>query len=288
MMRFACGVFFYAVAAFCQTPQRPEFEVASIKPSSDMSGGQQFKIGMHIDGAQVRCTYLSLKDYIIMAYKLKIYQFSGPEWMSSERFDISAKLPEGATRDQVPAMLQTLLEDRFQLKTHRASKEFSVYALVMGKGGIKMKESPLDEGAGGDATNVDVAAGAGRATTVNLGKGASLTYDDNKVIANKVTMPVLADQLGRFMDRPVVDQTELKGTYNFAMEFQPEEFMVMKIRMAVSAGVQLPPQALQMLQNSSDAPVLSAIQGLGLKLDSRKAPLETLVADSALKAPSVN
>lgn len=285
-MRFLCGVIFFAGAALCQTGPRPEFEVASIKPSADMIAGGQFKIGLHIDGAQVRCTYLSLKDYIIMAYKLKNYQFSGPDWMATERFDISAKLPEGATRDQVGVMLQSLLEDRFQLKTHRGTKEFSVYALTAAKGGLKMKESPLEEG--GDATNVDVRAAAGSSTTVNLGKGASLTYSDNRMVATKVTMAVLADQLGRFMDRPVVDQTELKGTYDFSLDFQPEEFIVLKIRMALAAGVQLPPQALQMLENSSDAPVLSAVQSLGLKLESRKAPLETVVADSALKVPTGN
>jgi uncharacterized protein (TIGR03435 family) len=285
-MRFLCGVIFFAGAALCQTAPRPEFEVASIKPSADMIAGGQFKIGLHIDGAQVRCSYLSLKDYIIMAYKLKNYQFSGPDWMATERFDISAKLPEGATRDQVGVMLQSLLEDRFQLKTHRGTKEFSVYALTAAKGGLKMKESPLEEG--GDATNVDVRAAAGSSTTVNLGKGASLTYSDNRMAATKVTMAVLADQLGRFMDRPVVDQTELKETYDFSLDFQPEEFIVLKIRMAQAAGIQLPPQALQMLENSSDAPVLSAVQSLGLKLESRKAPLETVVADSALKVPTGN
>jgi uncharacterized protein (TIGR03435 family) len=285
-MRLLCGVIFIAGAAFGQTPARPEFEVASIKPSVDMSASGQFKFGLHIDGAQVRCTYLTLKDYIVMAYKLKGYQFSGPDWMGSQRFDISAKLPEGSTKEQVPPMLQTLLEDRFQLKVHRSSKEFPVYALTLGKGGLKMQESPLEEGPEG--TNVDVSAGASNTTTVNLGKGASLSYGDNKLTATKVTMAVLADQLGRFMERPVVDQTDLKGAYTFSMEFTAEEFLVLKIRLATGAGVQLPPQALKMLENASDAPVLSAIQALGLKLESKKAPLETLVVDSALKVPSVN
>jgi uncharacterized protein (TIGR03435 family) len=286
-MRVLCGVILVAGAAFCQTSQRPEFEVASIKPSGDMTASGQLRIGLHIDGAQVRCTYLTLKDYVTMAYKLKNYQFSGPDWMGSQRFDISAKLPDGATREQVGPMLQTLLEDRFQLKVHRGSKEFSVYALTVGKNGLKVKESAQEDGP--EAVNVDVSAnGRSGTTTVNLGKGSSLSYGENKLTATKVTMAVLADQLGRFMDRPVVDQTDLKGTYDFSMEFTQEEFLVLRIRLAVAGGVQLPPQALQLLENSSDAPVLSAIQALGLKLESKKAPLETLVVDSALKAPSVN
>ena len=65
---------------------------------------------MQIDGAQVHCTYLSLKDYLRIAYQVKDYQVVGPDWMASERFDIHAKLPAGAARDQVREMLQTLLE----------------------------------------------------------------------------------------------------------------------------------------------------------------------------------
>src|SRR5271167_3030167 len=104
-MRSICGVFFLAVAALAQTAPKPEFEVASIKPSSTL-GDMRFKIGIHIDGAQVRCTYLSLADYIRIAYRVKTYQISGPDWLATDRFDISAKLPTGATRDQVPAMVQ--------------------------------------------------------------------------------------------------------------------------------------------------------------------------------------
>ena len=293
-MKFLSLAIVSALSLWGQAPaSQPQFEVVSIRPSTDLLASGQFKFGLHIDGAQVRCTYLSLKDYIIMAYHLKSYQFTGPDWMASERFDISAKLPEGATRDQVPAMLQSMLEERFQLKTHRASKEFPVYALTA-KTGLKMKESPLADDADPNATradknatNVDVNAGRGN-TVVNLGRGASLTFGDDKLTATKLTMAILADQLGRFLDRPVIDATDLKGTYDFALQFTPEEFMAINIRSAISAGVQLPPQALKMLENSSDGPVLTAVQALGLKLESRKAPLEILIADSALKSPSGN
>src|SRR3954451_4869037 len=78
---------------------RPEFEVASIRPSAELT--QEVKVGVHIDGAQVKCTYLSLKDYIQSAYQLKNYQVIGPDWIGSARFDIAAKLPAGASRDQV-------------------------------------------------------------------------------------------------------------------------------------------------------------------------------------------
>src|ERR1035438_6173070 len=75
-------------------PARPEFEVASIKPTAVTPLGAQVHVGIQIDGAQAHCTYLSLKDYIRIAYDVKDYQITGPDWMASERFDIHAKLPE--------------------------------------------------------------------------------------------------------------------------------------------------------------------------------------------------
>ena len=116
---------------FAQSPPaRMEFEVASIKPSVGTPLSGQVHVGVQIDGAQFHCSYLSLKDYIRIAYKIKDYQVTGPDWMASERFDIHAKLPNSAPRDQVMEMLQTLLEQRFQLKMHHDSKEFSVYAEI--------------------------------------------------------------------------------------------------------------------------------------------------------------
>jgi len=266
----------------------PEFEVASIKPSTAAPEGQ-FNLGIHIDGAQVRVNYLPLKDYIVMAYRIKAYQFSGPDWMATQRFDVSAKLPDGATRAQVPEMLQKLLEDRFQLKIHRSSKDFSVYALSVGKGGVKMKETPADDDSGPPATNVNVGVNTGRGgATIDLGKGASITFDEDKFVATKVTMQVLADQLTRFVDRPVVDMTDLKGSYSLTLEFTPDDFRTMRIRAALSAGIQMPPQALRLLENASDAPLITALQTFGLKLESRKAPLEVLVVDNVLKAPTEN
>src|SRR6516165_991873 len=90
-------------------PARPEFEVASVKPAVQAPAGTQVHVGVQIDGAQVHCTYLSLKDYIRIAYQVKDFQIMGPDWIPSERYDIHAKLPEGG-RDQLREMLKTLLE----------------------------------------------------------------------------------------------------------------------------------------------------------------------------------
>lgn len=285
-MRSICGVFLLAVAAFGQGAPRPEFEVASIKPSSN-GGDPRFKIGVHIDGAQVRCTYLSLTDYVRVAYRVKNYQISGPDWMLTDRFDISAKLPEGAGRAQVPDMLRSLLEDRFQIKSHRATKEFPVYGLVVGKGGSKMKEAAADAEPANPNVNVTIDSGQ-NGTTVNLGNGSSMTLGETEMVAKKITMPVLADQLARFVDRPIVDMTDLNGAYDLTLQFQREDFLAMRIRTALSAGIEMPPGALRLIENSSDGALLAAVQALGLKLESRKAPIEIIVVDSILKAPTEN
>src|SRR5690242_13058881 len=120
-------------------PARPEFEVASIKPSPAQMPNQA-AIGLHIDGSQVRMAYLPLRDYLAMAYHVRVNQIVGPDWMTTERFDIAAKLPEGGKADQIREMLQTLLEQRFQMKVRRDQKEFPVYGLVVAKGGLKTKE----------------------------------------------------------------------------------------------------------------------------------------------------
>ncbi|HLK64520.1 MAG TPA: TIGR03435 family protein [Bryobacteraceae bacterium] len=283
------------VGAFGQsaaTTPKAEFEVASIRPAEPLSGATMAHVGVHIDGAMVNCASLSLRDYIVAAYQVKFYQIIGPEWLSGDRFDISAKLPEGAIRSQVPAMLQALLADRFEMKAHRDTKELPVYALTVGKGGPKMKESPLDEESaetpgGRGAVNVNVVGGRG-GTNLQFGRGSSFSFSDNKITATKLSMQVFVDTLGRFLDRPVVDQTGLTGTYDFELPFTAEDFRAMQIRAALAAGVVLPPQALQALEGASGDSLFSAVQGIGLKLESKKAPVEVVVVDSVRKAPTAN
>jgi uncharacterized protein (TIGR03435 family) len=280
------GVAGAAVLLAQTAPVRPEFEVASIKPTTTAPLGAQVHVGVQIDGAQVHCTYLSVRDYIRIAYKVKEYQVTGPDWLASDRYDIHAKLPAGATREQVPEMLQTLLEERFQIKMHRDSKEFPVYGVVVGKGGLKLKESPLDPET---QAGVNVTAeGGARGTTLTFGRGAYFTLADNRFEARKLTMAQLADSLGRFVERPVVDMTELKGTYDLTLEFTPEEYRVLLIRTALSAGVALPPEVMRFLEGASDESLFKGLQAMGLKLESRKAPLEVLVIDSASKTPIEN
>src|ERR1700736_6321462 len=129
-------VVFGAATAFAQDAPRPEFEVATIRPSAQ-SPQDGVTAGVRIDGAQIRCAFLTLKDYVGIAYRVKLYQISGPDWLASDRFDISATFPPGAPTSQLPEMMQSLIEDRFKVKIHREKKDLPVYVLEVAKGGPK-------------------------------------------------------------------------------------------------------------------------------------------------------
>ena len=135
---------FAATLCIGQTSASPAFEVATVKPAApldmqkmaaDVQAGRTPRIGMHIEADRADYIYVPLKQLIALAYKVKPYQVSGPSWMDSTRFDIDAKLPDGASKDDVPAMLQNLLQERFKLAVHRDSSEHKVLALVVAKGG---------------------------------------------------------------------------------------------------------------------------------------------------------
>ena len=104
--------------------QSPQFDVASVRPFVPAPG--QVAAGLHFDGAQVRGVGLSLRDYLATAYRTKATLISGPDWTATERYNITATLPEGSSKAQVPEMLQALLADRFQVKLHKEKKEFPI------------------------------------------------------------------------------------------------------------------------------------------------------------------
>ena len=278
-----------AAAAFAQTPPRPEFEVASIRPSAP-SPEAGVTAGVRIDGAQFRSAFLTLKDYLGLAYRVKVYQISGPDWISSDRFDISATLSPG-TATQIPEMMQRLLEDRFQIKIHREKKDFPVYVLEVAKGGLKMQETgPDPDPANADARAPLTITGSGNAqgVSVNLGRGASYTFGGNKFEGKRLTTAMIAGTLERFMDRPIVDMTDLKGSYDVTLDVTTEDYRAMLIHAAVAAGVSLPPEALRLLDGASLPSLFEAVQKVGLKLDARKAPLDMIVVDDGRKTPTDN
>jgi uncharacterized protein (TIGR03435 family) len=266
--------------------------VASIRPSGPISAATDVaKVGVHVDGQRVSLTMLSLNDYLGVAYKVKLHQISGPEWMAGARFDINAKLPADAKRDQLPEMMQTLLADRFGMKFHREMREFPVYALVVSKTGLKLKQSPPDPPAveGAPAKPFDMtASGSNNGTTINYGNGSYMSFANNSFEGKKMPGNAMADILSRFVDRPVVDMTDLTGNYDFTLTFSQEDFRAMMIRSAIAAGVALPPEALKLLDGSNGDSLFNALETVGLKLEQRKAPIEVMVIDHIEKTPTDN
>ncbi len=250
-----------ASGAFAQ----PAFEVASIRPSSQQPD-QRVDVGLHVDGSHFRVAYFSLKDYLGMAYRMKAYQISGPDWIASERFDLAATLPAGISTALIPEMLQALLAERFQVRLHHDKKEFPVYVLEIGKGTLKLRESPLDpdvaDADGKGVANV-AASGSGQGVSVNLGRGSSYTFANNRFEATKLTMADWAGNLERFMDRPIVEMTGLKGNYDFALDLTEEDYRMMLIRSWACeclATSSLPPQALRLLEGGAPVSLFDAVQ----------------------------
>ena len=265
---------------------RPAFEVASIRPSAP--DNNEVVVGVRITGAQLRISRWPLKEYLAMAYRVRPQQISGPDSISS-LYDISATIPAGVPQDKVPEMLQALFADRFALKAHLEKKEFPVYALEVGQDGLKIKEAALDAAAASApaATNVQ-ATGANNGVSLDGGDGSSFTLANNRVEVRRMTMERFAGLATRFLDRPVVDFTGLSGRYDLTLEIPPEDYTAMMVRAAVSQGIQLPPQALQILNISSVNPLKSPMEKAGFRLDARNAPLDFLVIDSISKTPTEN
>src|SRR5580700_3228701 len=130
-----------AIGLRAQTVEpRPAFEVVSITPrDNNRRPGPP-----RIDPGRVSYPNASLKFLIMRAYDIANYQLNAPSWLDEPNsFSFSAKIPEGVSDKQIPAMLQTMLADRFGLKVHWESRVQPVFALVVGKGGSKLKTSDL-------------------------------------------------------------------------------------------------------------------------------------------------
>jgi uncharacterized protein (TIGR03435 family) len=267
-------------------PARPQFEVASVKPASNDETGGGFPrmrelmrntrppgmIPMDNPG-RVRLQNWAMLDLIAAAYHVRATQVSGPAWLSDQGFDIEAKVPDGASKEELNAMLQSLLEERFGLKVHRDTRTGQGFALVVGKNGPKLKPAELPSAPAQElaeeeqrAKNKEQAQAQLAALTKriqeNRESGTPLGGFNSASWAS-ITTEELAARLMRFAGALVVDKTGLTGKYSITIE----------------------------TWKNADVPggtVFDAVEKLGLKLEARKVTVETVVVDQVSKTPSAN
>jgi uncharacterized protein (TIGR03435 family) len=298
----------------CALAADPTFEVASIKPSGPMNPqammSGKMRVGMKIDAARVDIGFFSLADLLRTAYEVKAYQITGPDFIKSERFDISATMPQGATKEQVPAMLRALLEERFALKIHKDSKPVPVYALIVGKGGPKLKdaapepvvdpEAPLPAGVtkmstpDGDVTIKQNSGGMGATVTSAKTGTVKMSMGQDGLMhmeSSKMSMTTLSESITQFLDKPVVDMTELKGNYQINLNLSMADMM----KAAQATGMMpagpvpvLPGVSAESASDPAGGSIFASVQALGLKLEPRKEPVTMIVVDHVEKNPSGN
>jgi uncharacterized protein (TIGR03435 family) len=246
-MRFTF-ILLAAGALFAQTESKPSFEAAFIKANTSGSSGSS----SNGTKGQLVMVNQSLKRLVERAYNVKPYQVTCPEWMENARFDVTAKYPEGTENPQRPAMLRTMLEERFKLAAHTETKELPGYALVVTKGGLKI--TPVEYAGGRSGTGVN---------------------SNNGLVTMELTalsMPDVADAFARNLDATVVDRTNAEGKYSFKLTWNNED---------PNGG----PAASGAAEFSA---VQNAIATLGLHLQATKVPVQMIVVDHMERAPTEN
>ncbi len=227
---------------------QPVFDVASVRSSHSGSVKESRREKYETNPGTLNLRNVSLKSAIRWAYKVMEYQVSGPDWMGSERFDIAAKASEAVPEEQLRLMLQALLAERFKLTLHKETKDVSVYVLLVAKGGPKFHESQLSDGE----------------PVVNADKNRM------NVEVNGVTADMFVEMLSNILHVPVINQTGLAGRYDAKInisKYMPDGSAPFDPVATILTGLQ---------------------EELGLKLESKKMPLDLLVVDHAEKVPVEN
>jgi uncharacterized protein (TIGR03435 family) len=316
----------FAATALAQT--KPSFEVATIRPSAPLDQvkmmaaiqkGEKLAFGVTITATRAEYLFMDLKSLLSYAYGVKTYQVTGPEATLAERFDIVAKLPDGAAKADAAPMLRTLLEDRFKLVTHRTTEEHPVLAIVAGKNGTKLKPSaekpvPIDEEAPLQPGEVkmDTPDGPVRgkmdmatmSSVIDMGLKGKMAYKINPSAKTihidfhmttlqgfaEMTTQLLMQLGGGTGGRRIIDMTGIQGNYDASLEISLSDMQATAI--ARDFGQDAP-------QTSAPGPgvapdpgngstLTQALDSMGLRLESRKAPVEQFIVDHIEKTPTEN
>lgn len=258
------------------------FTAASVKPSQlpPAGAGRQGGFAPLNEPGRLRFPAVTLKTLLMFAYDVKDFQIVGPSWLGDERFAVEATMPADTTQDQTRIMLRNLIADRFKAEIHRGTKSLPIYSLVIAKSGLKIPNTrsprPKQSGDANFATD-----GFPLAPPEFTGVITFVINGQAKITAQKATMRELAAELERRLGIPVRDETQLTDKFDFALKFSPEG-------MKGPDGRPLPETT------ADDAPepqsdIFSALQSdIGIKLESKKGPVDVIVTDHAEKVPTDN
>jgi len=240
-----------------QDTTRATFEVASVKPAGLPPRGQSYRLFYGGPGTDTpeRMTWQHsiLSNVLTKAFVAKVSQFSAPNWVMDNapnvRFDISAALPPGTTREQSREMVLHFLEDRFGMKWHRAMQERTVYAMTVAKGGLKLK--PFNAAGARMALNY----------TVVDGIGVSATGFELKALASFLEKYV-GDE-----DAFLVDETGVEGRFQGRLEFADPGSLAPTTKAEFKTALE---------------------ENWGIKLEKQKRPIEIIVIDHIETIPTEN
>ena len=269
-----------ALGVIAQPAARPKFEVASIKPSEQVSfmAIRPLPSGRLIVNAPLR---LMIQN----AYRLQPFQIvGGPRWIDSERYTIEAKAEGNPDRAQMMEMLQSLIEDRFHFQSHRETRELPVYDLVAAKGGVKMA-APSGHCADWDRDGPPPPPSGSGQSAVPCGHLIiSLRPGNSSMQGDDVPVPELTRMLAVVLGRDVIDKTGYTGKLNIRLDFTPD---------STTAGLPNVPRPMEPINpppsaESGPPSIFTVVQQqLGLKVESTKGPVEVLVIDH-VERPSAN
>lgn len=271
-----------------------QFEVASIRPTVAPSFMDRFTM----NPGRVDIASVSVQRLMEYAFRLPQKQVDGPDWIhhyGGPRFEIIAKLPQGASRDQVPEMLKALLVDRFKLVYHLEHREQNVDVLVVSKGGLKLEEvsppapvSPADPDAPASMQTVNGVLTRNNSSHNGLGDSDGYRHTQSGDTIHwdfsGTTLAGLAAELAEENQRPVLDMTGVKGRYH----------VVLDINIAgIGRGPNPPPGPMPLEEFEAEMDEVwnrfkSELQKVGLQLETRKAPVEYVVADRVEQMPTDN
>lgn len=199
---FAAGSNLLVLSANCcllaqtRAAEAMEFEVVSVKTHIP-SGSSLERAGIEEDKALVKIDNLPLRVLIGIAYRVKGFQITGPHWLETDTFDIVAKTPAGYQHDQLPALMQRMLSDRFKLSVHHETRPAPAYALVVRKGKGKLRNSTSAR--------------------------TYLTVRPGLIEGKQRSISELSNGLAQMVDRPVEDRTRLTGRYDLKLEWNAQE-----------------------------------------------------------------